>query len=681
MRSKLILVLLLLGVATSPAATVLIPPSAAWLISTWRYARGTAEPSANWKDFGFDDSSWNSGKAPFGYGLKGFVRYGTRLDDMKGSYTTLFLRRSFHVEDRTLLDALKLSVNYDDGFIVWINGVKVAERNAPADPRHDSTAPATHEASGVNRYETIPISAASLRDGENVLAVQVFAAGRNDEVAHFDASLIDTRNLALNQAATISSADKDARYFQAYTVFDGTQLTFWRSRGVPPGAPEWISVDLGRIYSIDKIRLYWFGELIPTLSGRAKTYSLQVSRDGRAWTTVADIAKNDGGEDEITFPAISARHVRANLMVPASSPGFSLLEFEVYEAGVPFDRREFESLSRGKPTTASSQGGTSAVPGHAVDSNGASWWASHKTAPDPQWLQVDLESTQRVTGARVLFGERYAQQFSVQLSVEGTTWHEPDCTRQTEEVASGDNHRIHRLVFTSVQAARFARIVLWDKNPKGDRYALVEFAVIGESANARGRETPRSPAPRPLFAPDLSNADFKPGTWAWEDDVIVAKGVGDLWTKETYGNFVLSLEFRCGEQTNSGVVLRMSDMADWLNNSLEVQILQGEDPTPSRNVGAIFDVLAPTRRIAIKPGEWHRFVITARDARIEVALDGKQIVSMDLTDWTTPGQNPDGTRNRFKRAFRDLVREGRIGLQYHGKGTPIAFRNLLVERL
>jgi sugar phosphate isomerase/epimerase len=199
---------------------------------------------------------------------------------------------------------------------------------------------------------------------------------------------------------------------------------------------------------------------------------------------------------------------------------------------------------------------------------------------------------------------------------------------------------------------------------------------VDGGTDPRGRETAR-----PLFAPDLSNADFKPGTWAWEGDALVAKGIGDLWTKESYGNFVLSLEFRCDEQTNSGVVLRMSDMTDWINNSLEVQILQGEDPMPSRNLGAVFDVLAPRRRIAAKPGEWHRFVITARAATIEVALDGQQIVKMDLNDWPNPGQNPDGSRNRFKSALRDLAREGRIGLQYHGKGAPIAFRNLLVERL
>ena len=43
-----------------------------------------------------------------------------------------------------------------------------------------------------------------------------------------------------------------------------------------------------------------------------------------------------------------------------------------------------------------------------------------------------------------------------------------------------------------------------------------------------GAESKRWQAPQPVFAPDLSNAEFKPGSWAWEDGVLVAKGGGDL---------------------------------------------------------------------------------------------------------------------------------------------------------
>src|SRR5688572_21463716 len=55
------------------AATVYIHTSAAWQISSWRYWKGNAEPPASWRDLAFDDSAWLTGKAPFGYGLRGHV--------------------------------------------------------------------------------------------------------------------------------------------------------------------------------------------------------------------------------------------------------------------------------------------------------------------------------------------------------------------------------------------------------------------------------------------------------------------------------------------------------------------------------------------------------------------------------------------------------------------------------
>jgi sugar phosphate isomerase/epimerase len=187
------------------------------------------------------------------------------------------------------------------------------------------------------------------------------------------------------------------------------------------------------------------------------------------------------------------------------------------------------------------------------------------------------------------------------------------------------------------------------------------------------------PSPQPLLKPDLSNAEFPEGAWAWEGDVLVSKGGGDLWTTKSYGNFALSLEFRVEAGGNSGVFLRASDIQDWLHNAIEVQILQGDARNPRHVVGSLFDVAAPTRQLPITPGQWHQFVIIARGPKIEIFLDAEKITDVDLNQWTTPGENPDGTPNKFRKAYRDMAREGRIGLQYHG--DPVAFRNLLIEEL
>ena len=55
--------------------------------------------------------------------------------------------------------------------------------------------------------------------------------------------------------------------------------------------------------------------------------------------------------------------------------------------------------------------------------------------------------------------------------------------------------------------------------------------VHGDIGPGHGADSKRWSAPNAVFAPDLSNAEFKPGSWAWEDGVLVAKGGGDIWTR------------------------------------------------------------------------------------------------------------------------------------------------------
>lgn len=481
---RLITGVLAAAIGSMPAATVYVPPSCDWFIASWRYAKGVEEPPANWRELDFDDARWNVGKAPFGYGIRGFARRGTMLADMKTGYTTVFLRRRFFVDDPAQTSALRLSVNYGDGFVAWLNGVKVAEQNAPAALGARAVATAAHPASPVNHYEVFAVCAVSLRRGDNVLAVQLLSQGLDRESAHFDASLINTRNLAFNRRATASSVTRNTRYFQPRSAVDGTQLTFWSSEPAARNSPEWFAVDLGAEHPIDKVRLHWWGGELPGVGGGARDYEVQVSPDGERWQTAATLTGQNGGEDEITFPTVFGRHLRIAATALNHTKNIGLLDVEVYREGVPFDAREFTSLAFQKPARASSQGWKGVPPAKAVDNNGASWWESHKDAPDPQWLEVDLQTPQRIAGLRVFFTERYAQRFVVQLADDETeNWREPACRVDTENVHAGDNHRLHRIMFSSVQQARRVRILLWDKNSSADvdRYAITELMVIAET--------------------------------------------------------------------------------------------------------------------------------------------------------------------------------------------------------
>ncbi len=122
-----------------------------------------------------------------------------------------------------------------------------------------------------------------------------------------------------------------------------------------------------------------------------------------------------------------------------------------------------------------------------------------------------------------------------------------------------------------------------------------------------------------LFARDLSNAIFPAGVWAFQDDVLTATEDQCIWTKEQYANFILDLEFKNSEGTNSGVIVYCSDIKNWIPNSVEIQIADDfaekwAKAPATWHCGAIFGHVAPKKSVVKKPGEWNRMTITCRCA-------------------------------------------------------------------
>jgi hypothetical protein len=184
-----------------------------------------------------------------------------------------------------------------------------------------------------------------------------------------------------------------------------------------------------------------------------------------------------------------------------------------------------------------------------------------------------------------------------------------------------------------------------------------------------------------LLEDDLSNCSFNPGSWTMEKGILTRQGGGDIWTQEQYGDFILDLEFKVAEGTNSGIFFRTADIKDPVQTGIEMQIYDShgrEEPT-KHHCGAIYDCLEP-RVNAVKPaGQWNRVTIMAKGSKINIVMNGKQIIDMDLNDWTQAHENPDGTKNKFNTAYKDTARRGAFGFQDHGK--PVWYRNIKVKRL
>jgi hypothetical protein len=181
------------GSAPLRAENVYIEPS-----SAWRYLPGLAEASAPpdaWRLPNFDDSTWPTGAAPFGYGDP---PYGTDLGrlapPMQRNYTCIFLRREFHVPRAEAVVELHLRADYDDGFALWINGAEALRVNLPGaagEPLPASGTASLNREPGTFQSFLLPAPRDFLVTGRNVIAVQAFNSTIANNDFTIDLELID----------------------------------------------------------------------------------------------------------------------------------------------------------------------------------------------------------------------------------------------------------------------------------------------------------------------------------------------------------------------------------------------------------------------------------------------------------------------------------------------------------
>jgi CotH kinase protein/Lamin Tail Domain/Chitobiase/beta-hexosaminidase C-terminal domain len=154
---------------------------------------------------GFDGSGWIlSEGAPGGVGYEhstGYEDYlAVDLDRiMYGVNGSCYIRIPFSFSgDRDALEQLTLKMQYDDGFVAYLNGAEVARRNFEGTPAWNSTATASHGDIDAIVFESIDISDSllKLRSGANVLAIQ----GLNSSATSSDL-LIAAELSAMRQAA------------------------------------------------------------------------------------------------------------------------------------------------------------------------------------------------------------------------------------------------------------------------------------------------------------------------------------------------------------------------------------------------------------------------------------------------------------------------------------------------
>ncbi|MDG2126247.1 MAG: DUF1800 family protein, partial [Verrucomicrobiales bacterium] len=184
----------------TPTRTVETETAILEIGESWKYFKGTAEPSpgasdeatTDWAMAGFDDSAGNGW-------LEGGTGIGARDGDdltllpeseFPSQYHTIYLRKEFTIPAMDPGKDLVLQVKYDDGFVAYLNGTEIGrsyslrERGSP--PSYTQFA-SSHEATGDPKLIDLNEYADLINEGgTNLLAIQV----HNSSATNRDLSIL-----------------------------------------------------------------------------------------------------------------------------------------------------------------------------------------------------------------------------------------------------------------------------------------------------------------------------------------------------------------------------------------------------------------------------------------------------------------------------------------------------------
>jgi hypothetical protein len=260
-------------------------------------------------------------------------------------------------------------------------------------------------------------------------------------------------NLALGKPVTTSSAPLQA----AANAVDGDGTTRWES---PYTDPQMLTVDLGAVQPIDRIRLTWEAAL-------GKDFLVEVSPDGNQWETAVLETGNASTSNEYANLKKSGRYVRLTGTARGTAYGYSLYELEVFAAST-----NKPNLALGKPATASSTQGTLNA-SYAFDNDRLTRWGSTAGREDA-FIYVDLRGQATLSRVYLVWEKAYGGDFTIDVSPDAVTW-------TTVSTVVGNSFHFNEFTFSTPVTGRYVRL---NGTKRGttiadNGYSLYEFEVNG----------------------------------------------------------------------------------------------------------------------------------------------------------------------------------------------------------
>ena len=260
-------------------------------------------------------------------------------------------------------------------------------------------------------------------------------------------------NLALGKAATASAGPLQA----VANAFDGSGTTRWESAYTDA---QYITVDLGAVQTIDRIRLTWESAL-------GKDFTLDVSNDGMTWQAAATITGNTSTSNEYANLGKTGRYVRMNGTARGTAYGYSLYEFEVFAKP-----NNDPNLAGDRPSVASTTQGT-LLAGYAFDNDRLTRWGSTAGREDAS-IYVDLRGTATISRVYLVWEKAYGGNFTIDVSNDAVTW-------TTVATTVGNTFHFNEYTFATPVTGRYVRMNGTKRGTtiSDNGYSLYEFQVNG----------------------------------------------------------------------------------------------------------------------------------------------------------------------------------------------------------
>jgi len=161
---------------------------------SWHYILPTSNPSSSWIQLNYDASSWSTGDSGFGYG--------DNDDETIISPTiSVFIRKTFEIYDIDAIESVLLDIDYDDGFVAYINGQEIARSMLTGSmPDYDQTTDGWREPNLPQGLvpERFAVAPNLLNNGINVIAVQV----HNYSLDSSDLTALPVLSLGINNSSS-----------------------------------------------------------------------------------------------------------------------------------------------------------------------------------------------------------------------------------------------------------------------------------------------------------------------------------------------------------------------------------------------------------------------------------------------------------------------------------------------